>query len=119
MSSKLALNLNKYYSINKLDSPLASYVFSKSSNKINSLIDRTKSGGVCINDMSLHLIHEKLPFGGVGSSGIGSYHGKFGFDELSNIRPVIQNIERSPLKFLYPPYSEKVKKITKILKKLI
>ena len=106
-------------SINKLDSPLASYVFSKSRNNINSLIDRTKSGGVCINDMSLHLIHEKLPFGGVGSSGIGSYHGKFGFDELSNVRPVIQNIERSPLKFLYPPYSEKVKKITKILKKLI
>ena len=106
-------------SINKLDSPLASYVFSKSRNNINSLIDRTKSGGVCINDMSLHLIHEKLPFGGVGSSGIGSYHGKFGFDELSNIRPVIRNIERSPLKFLYPPYSEKVKKVTKILKKLI
>ena len=80
-------------------------------------INGTKSGGVCINDISLHLIHEKLPFGGVGSSGIGSYHGKFGFDELSNIRPVIQNIEKSPLKMLYPPYSEKVKKMVKNLRK--
>ena len=106
-------------SINKLESPLAGYIFSKDKMSIGEFTEKTKSGAVCINDMSLHLIHEKLPFGGVGSSGIGRYHGKFGFDELSNIRPVIQNIEKSPLKILYPPYSEKVKKITKILKKLI
>ena len=106
-------------SINKLESPLAGYIFSKNKMSIGEFTEKTKSGAVCINDMSLHLIHEKLPFGGVGSSGIGRYHGKFGFDELSNIRPVIQNIEKSPLKILYPPYSEKVKKITKILKKLI
>ena len=53
---------------------------------IGEFTEKTKSGAVCINDMSLHLIHEKLPFGGVGSSGIGRYHGKFGFDELLNIR---------------------------------
>ena len=106
-------------SINKLDSPLATYIFSKRSNNINDFIERTKSGGVCINDVSLHLIHEKLPFGGVGSSGMGNYHGKFGFDEFSNIRPVLQNIERSPLKLLYPPYSEKVQKIVRFLKKII
>ena len=106
-------------SINKLESPLAGYIFSKDKMSIGEFTEKTKSGAVCINDMSLHLIHDKLPFGGVGSSGIGRYHGKFGFDELSNIRPVIQNIEKSPLKILYPPYSEKVKKITKILKKLI
>ena len=106
-------------SINKLESPLAGYIFSKNKINISSFTEKTKSGAVCINDMSLHLIHDKLPFGGVGSSGIGHYHGKFGFDELSNIRPVIQNIEKSPLKILYPPYAKKVKKITKILKKLI
>ena len=106
-------------SINKLESPLASYIFSKNKMNIGEFTEKTKSGAVCINDMSLHLIHDKLPFGGVGSSGIGRYHGKFGFDELSNIRPVIQNIDKSPLKILYPPYSEKVKKITKILKKMI
>ena len=106
-------------SINKLENPLAGYIFSKNKMNIGEFTEKTKSGAVCINDMSLHLIHDKLPFGGVGSSGIGQYHGKFGFDELSNIRPVIQNIEKSPLKILYPPYSEKVKKIAKILKKLI
>jgi len=106
-------------SINKLESPLVSYIFSKNKMNIGEFTEKTKSGAVCINDMSLHLIHDKLPFGGVGSSGIGRYHGKFGFDELSNIRPVIQNIDKSPLKILYPPYSEKVKKITKILKKMI
>ncbi len=106
-------------SINKLESPLAGYIFSRDKIKINNFTEKTKSGAMCINDMSLHLIHDKLPFGGVGSSGIGHYHGKFGFDELSNIRPVIRNVEKSPLKILYPPYSKKVKKITKILKKLI
>ncbi len=106
-------------SINRLNSPLASYIFSNNKKCVDKFIDKTKSGAVCINDMSLHLIHDKLPFGGVGYSGVGSYHGKFGFDELSNIRPVIRNIEQSPLKMLYPPYSEKVKKMTKILKKLI
>ena len=105
--------------IRNFDSPLAAYVFSRNKNNMDVFIKGTKSGGVCINDIYLHLIHEKLPFGGVGSSGIGSYHGKFGFDELSNIRPVIQNIEKSPLKMLYPPYSEKVKKMVKTLRKWI
>ena len=60
-----------------------------------------------------------MPFGGVGKSGIGKYHGKFGFDELSNIRPVIKNIEKSPLKMLHPPYNKRVKKVVNMLKKLL
>ena len=104
--------------INKIDSPLAAYIFSNKKNRINQFIQNTQSGAVCINDLSLHLVHEKLPFGGVGKSGIGRYHGKFGFDELSNLRPVIKNIEKSPLKMLHPPYSSKVQKIVKLLRKI-
>ena len=100
-------------------SPLASYIFSNKSSQINQFIESTKSGAVCINDLSIHLIHDKLPFGGVGKSGIGCYHGKFGFDELSNSRPVIKNISQSPLKLMYPPYTKKVQKMLKWLKKLI
>ena len=105
--------------INKIDSPLAAYIFSNKKININQFINDTQSGGVCINDISLHLIHEKLPFGGIGKSGIGRYHGKFGFDELSNLRPIVRNLEKSPLKMLHPPYSEKVKKIVHFLRKII
>ena len=104
--------------INTIDSPLAAYIFSNKKININQFIKDTQSGGVCINDISLHLIHEKLPFGGIGKSGIGRYHGKFGFDELSNLRPIIRNLEKSPLKILHPPYSKKVKKIVNFLRKI-
>ena len=105
--------------LSSFEPPLASYIFSNQSSQINKFIDGTKSGAVCINDLSIHLIHDKLPFGGVGKSGIGCYHGKFGFDELSNSRPVIKNIAQSPLKLIYPPYTKKVQKTLKWLKKLI
>ena len=71
---------NAIHNIKNMESPLAAYIFSKQRKNINQFINRTQSGGVCINDISLHLIHDKLPFGGVGQSGIGRYHGKFGFD---------------------------------------
>jgi len=105
--------------INQIDSPLAAYIFSNKKINIDQFIKDTQSGGVCINDISLHLIHERLPFGGIGKSGIGRYHGKFGFDELSNLRPIIKNIENSPLKILHPPYTKKVQKIVRFLKKII
>ncbi len=105
--------------INSMDSPLAGYIFSNNRHHIDCFVQNTQSGGVCVNDVSIHLVHEKLPFGGVGKSGIGKYHGKFGFDELSNIRPVIKNIEKSPLKMLHPPYKKKVKKAVNMLKKLL
>jgi aldehyde dehydrogenase (NAD+) len=103
--------------VNSIDSPLAMYVFSKSKANINQFINCTQSGGVGVNDVSLHLVHSKLPFGGVGKSGIGRYQGKFGFEEFSHLRPVIKNIDSSPLKMLHPPYGTRVKKIVNILKK--
>ena len=105
--------------LNQMEYPLASYIFSKNKHHINTFIRKTKSGGVCINDASIHFLHHKLPFGGLGNSGIGSYHGKFGFLELSNSRPVIKNIDNSPIKFLYPPYNTKIKKLVKLIKNLI
>ena len=105
--------------INRIEAPLACYIFSKKKINTDQFIRDTQSGGVCVNDISLHLMHERLPFGGIGQSGIGKYHGKFGFDELSHLRPVIQNIDRSPLSMFHPPYTQKVKKWVKILKKII
>ena len=103
--------------VNQLDSPLSLYIFSKNRANIDCFISSTQSGGVGVNDVSLHLVHSKLPFGGVGKSGIGRYQGRFGFEEFSHIRPVIKNIDRSPLKMLHPPYQNRVQKMVKILKK--
>ena len=103
--------------VNQLDSPLSLYIFSKNRTNIDRFISSTQSGGVGVNDVSLHLVHSKLPFGGVGKSGIGRYQGRFGFEEFSHIRPVIKNIDPSPLKMLHPPYQNRVQKMVKILKK--
>jgi len=103
--------------VNQLDSPLSLYIFSKNRVNIDCFISSTQSGGVGVNDVSLHLVHSKLPFGGVGKSGIGRYQGRFGFEEFSHIRPIIKNIDPSPLKMLHPPYQNRVQKMVKILKK--
>lgn len=108
---------NAISSVNSIDSPLSVYIFSKNKKNINHFINSTQSGGVGINDVSLHLVHSKLPFGGIGKSGMGRYQGKFGFEEFSHLRPIIKNIDPSPLKMLHPPYQNKVQKIVKILKK--
>ncbi len=108
---------NAISSVNSIDSPLSVYIFSKNKKNINHFINSTQSGGVGVNDISLHLVHSKLPFGGIGKSGIGRYQGRFGFEEFSHLRPIVKNIDPSPLKMLHPPYQNKVQKIVKILKK--
>ena len=105
--------------IKNKQAPLAAYIFSDDKNKIKHFTERVKSGAICINDLALHLVHNRLPFGGVGKSGIGRYHGKFGFDEFSNEIPVIKNINNSPLTLLYPPYTKKVRKMVNIVRKLL
>eukprot|EP00929_Paragymnodinium_shiwhaense_P113492 TRINITY_DN81789_c0_g1_i1.p1 TRINITY_DN81789_c0_g1~~TRINITY_DN81789_c0_g1_i1.p1 ORF type:complete len:521 (-),score=149.43 TRINITY_DN81789_c0_g1_i1:403-1965(-) len=71
--------------------PLALYVYSEDSSATNTILDNVTSGGVCINDSLNHLLNFNLPFGGVGSSGHGSYHGKAGFDEFTHKRSVLHS----------------------------
>jgi aldehyde dehydrogenase (NAD+) len=89
--------------------PLAMYVFSRDMNWVDDLLNRTHSGGVAINDVLLHIANHNLPFGGVGASGQGQYHGKYGFDEFSHKRAVLKRTRDMGAQYFYPPYTEKKK----------
>ena len=84
--------------------PLAIYPFSKDAARVGLLVDRIMSGGVSVNDALFHVAQHDLPFGGVGASGMGHYHGYEGFLNFSKLRPVFRQAGFSPMKFLSPPY---------------
>jgi aldehyde dehydrogenase (NAD+) len=84
--------------------PLALYVFAKDDDIISSVVDDVSSGGVCVNQTLMHLLPPDLPFGGVGDSGMGAYHGKAGFDAFSHHKSVLNKPTKPDLKLLYPPY---------------
>jgi aldehyde dehydrogenase (NAD+) len=100
-----------YSSIYSRGKPLAMYVFSQSSDNIERLLLNTTAGGTCINNVIIHLANPDLPFGGVGESGSGSYHGQFGFKTFSHERSVLTQGMFSAVKFFYPPYTPKVMKM--------
>ncbi len=89
------------------DRPLGFYVFTKSRARKDKLIYSTISGGVTINNCIMHIAQHDLPFGGVGASGMGHYHGFDGFVEFSKMRPVFTNPWLSFLHWFYPPYTGK------------
>ena len=76
--------------IKSLPKPLALYLFSNCTRKQKQVLENTSAGGVTINDTIMHIASSKMPFGGVGNSGMGSYHGKFSFDTFSNQKPVVK-----------------------------
>jgi aldehyde dehydrogenase (NAD+) len=84
--------------------PLALYVFAGDEAAVDTVVDGTSSGGVCINQTLMHLLPPDLPFGGVGDSGMGAYHGKAGFDVFSHRKSVLRKPVKPDLKMLYPPY---------------
>jgi aldehyde dehydrogenase (NAD+) len=84
--------------------PLALYVFSEDDAAVTAVVDDVSAGGVCINQTLMQLIPPDLPFGGVGDSGMGAYHGKAGFDAFSHRKSVLKKSTRPDLKLLYPPY---------------
>jgi len=91
--------------------PLALYVFAGDDAAIDSVVDGTSSGGVCINQTIMHLLPADLPFGGVGDSGMGAYHGKAGFDAFSHHKSVLRKPVKPDLKILYPPYRGSVERV--------
>ncbi|MEO0942172.1 MAG: aldehyde dehydrogenase [Cyanobacteria bacterium J06642_12] len=102
--------------INSRPKPLALYVFSSSSDVQERVLNSTSSGGACINDTVMHVGVDTLPFGGVGDSGIGAYHGKFTFDTFSHYKSVLKKGLWLDLKWRYAPYTEAgLKQIRKIV----
>jgi aldehyde dehydrogenase (NAD+) len=93
--------------INSRPKPLALYIFTENRETEEKAIMDTSYGGGCVNDTMTHLATPFLPFGGVGTSGIGSYHGEASFKTFSNLKSVLKRSTRFDLKFLYPPYSSK------------
>jgi aldehyde dehydrogenase (NAD+) len=86
--------------------PLAFYVFSENSEKQKEIISRVPFGGGCINDTVVHLANPNLPFGGVGTSGIGSYHGQKSFDTFTHYKSVYKQGTLVDIPLRYPPYNE-------------
>ncbi len=92
--------------INSRPRPLALYPFSNDKQVVQTLLDRVISGGVSVNDALFHVGQHDLPFGGVGESGMGHYHGYEGFVTFSKMRPVFYQASFSAVKFLWPPYGK-------------
>jgi len=90
--------------INSGDRPLAIYPFSHNRSQVKMLIERTMSGGVSVNETLFHVAQHDMPFGGIGESGMGHYHGKEGFLTFSKLRPVFYQARISGLHFVRPPY---------------
>ncbi|MDF2552474.1 MAG: aldehyde dehydrogenase [Chryseobacterium sp.] len=103
-------------SVLELEKPLSAYLFTNNNEEKNLFTQKLSFGGGCINDVVMHLGNDNLPFGGVGNSGMGSYHGKFGFETFSHQKAVLDRVTWGEPDLKYPPYSEnKIKWIKKLL----
>ncbi|UHO40009.1 aldehyde dehydrogenase [Chryseobacterium capnotolerans] len=91
----------------ELEKPLAAYLFTNNAEEKENFTQRLSFGGGCINDVVMHLSNDNLPFGGVGNSGIGNYHGKFGFAAFSHQKAILEKATWGEPNIKYPPYSEK------------
>ena len=94
--------------VNSKDRPLGLYLFSKDKSKEKKVLDNTTSGGVTLNDVIWHIGQEELPFGGVGPSGTGSYHGHDGFKEFSHAKAVYKQFSADLMAQMMPPYKGKM-----------
>ena len=102
--------------INARPRPLACYVFAEHAETIEQCVKHTVAGGMCVNDVVLHVAQEALPFGGIGPSGMGAYHGKTGFEAMSHMKAVFVQKPRNMVGMMSPPYGKRVKTLLKFLK---
>ena len=100
------------------DKPLALYVFSENEDRVDAVLANTTAGGTCVNNTVIHFANHHLPFGGVGASGSGNYHGFWGFKAFSHERAVLRQGRVDMLKQIYPPYDGKVARVVGLLRKL-
>lgn len=100
----------------KYEKPLALYVFTENDTFANEIIQKYSFGGGCINDTVIHLSNCRLPFGGVGHSGSGAYHGKYSFDTFSHKKSMIKKATWLDLPLRYAPYNDKLALVKKLLR---
>jgi len=102
--------------ISSFEKPLSLYLFSQNKLFIDEVLQKYSFGGGCINDTVIHLANNRLPFGGVGNSGMGAYHGKLSFDIFSHKKAIVKRGTWLDLPIRYAPYKNKLKTIQKVLK---
>ena len=105
--------------IQSQERPLALYWFGQDKAKRDKVLTQSISGGVSINETTWHVIQEDIPFGGVGPSGMGAYHGEDGFKTFSHMKGVFHQSRFSQGKALFPPYTEKTHKMLVLMKKIM
>lgn len=101
--------------VNSRPKPLALYIFSEDADEQKTILQRTSSGSAAVNEVVMQVANEHLPFGGVGNSGMGNYHGKSSFDCFSHQRSVLFKSTWIDIPLKYPPYKDKVKWVKKVL----
>ncbi|MEX1104917.1 MAG: aldehyde dehydrogenase family protein [Ilumatobacteraceae bacterium] len=99
--------------VNADDKPLALYTFSEDSDENDRVLAGATSGGACVNGTIMHISNPNLPFGGVGPSGMGAYHGQFGFDTFSHRRSVHSRTTKLDPSMMYPPYTASKQKLVR------
>jgi coniferyl-aldehyde dehydrogenase len=103
--------------VNAQPSPLALYWFDDDDARAARTLRDTHAGGVCINETLVHLAQDELPFGGVGPSGMGHYHGKWGFDTFSKLMPVFKQSRFNGMDLFTPPYGPRVQALLRLMKR--
>ena len=105
--------------VQKGERPLALYWFGENKSRRDKVLRESISGGVSINETAWHVIQEDIPFGGVGPSGMGAYHGEAGFKSFSHMKGVFIQSKFSQGKNMYPPYTDKMRKMIGLMKKIL
>ncbi len=104
--------------VNARPRPLALYWFDRDAARSERALRATHAGGVCINDTLLHIAQPTFPFGGVGPSGMGHYHGRWGFDTFSKLKPVFRQRRFNTMKVFLPPYSATMRALLRLMKRI-
>jgi coniferyl-aldehyde dehydrogenase len=91
--------------------PLALYLFETDRSRIEAVLSRTHAGGVSVNDTLYHIAQHDLPFGGIGASGMGGYHGEAGFHTFSHMKPVFRQARWNGAGLLNPPYGNRFRRM--------
>jgi coniferyl-aldehyde dehydrogenase len=103
--------------VNAQPSPLAMYWFDEDKARIEWALKESHAGGMCVNETLMHVAQEELPFGGVGPSGMGHYHGEWGFETFSKLTPVFRQSRFNGMGLFMPPYKPRVQTILRLMKR--
>ena len=102
--------------VKRYEKPLAFYIFSNNYQNQQRCMSEVQFGGGCINDTVAHLLNHELPFGGIGNSGTGAYHGKFSFDTFTHYKGVMNKVTWPDIPLRYPPYNGKLGIVKQLVK---